>query len=479
MDLQRLFLRNVEWFIPEKARENVDYRIKAQLTTTMLMIVIPFHIGPIIKFLAINSPVAYVNFSHIVVCILLLVVMRTTGRVFLIAAALMLTLFLQMATSIYFTGGLSSNVLGLMLVVPVGGILLINYRTGLLFLAMVLSFIWLQYYLTSIGHDYPAYNVSRAVNLREKYYYAIAVLIAYTLINMVFQLIKNNTFRSQRTAQEKSEMLATDIQGIINEIGLNSSELASASEELSKTSEEMTKNAEQISISESQSAASTNQSASTIQELSTSLKEISRRMNDLFRTAELTVEEGQYGTEVINDSNDMMVQIETSSQKIETITGVITDIAEQTNLLSLNAAIEADKAGDYGKGFAVVAEEVGELAERSNEAAKSIVELILTSDVNVKAGKEIIDKTGQLLEETIEEIKEIANQISVLVLSIYEQDIGTREVAKGAEEISSKNNQNLELITKLTTLISESNKSISIISEIADQLDNQVTLYRG
>ncbi|MBU2512059.1 hypothetical protein KJ966_12030 [bacterium] len=479
MNFQRFFLNLIEWFIPDHAKKDIDKRIKAQLTTTMLIIVIPFHIGPIIKFLALNSPAVYVNFAHIIVCIILLILMKLTGRTSLLASLLIITLFLQEATSVYFTGGLTSNVMGLILVIPMGGIILIGYRSGIFFLLLLIGFIWMQNYLIQIGHVFPAYNVTTSALFKEKYYYAIAVLIAYSLIAMVFQVIKNNSVRSQREVQERSQLLASDIQGIINEIGINSSALASSSEELSKTSVEMQKNAEQISTSESQSAASTNQSAGTIQELSASLREISKRMNELRRTANTATDEGEYGSEIIAESNKMMTQIETSSQQIEKITLIITDIAEQTNLLSLNAAIEADKAGDYGKGFAVVAEEVGELAERSNDAAQKISDLIKTNDINVQEGKEVISKTGLMLEEIIGHIRTIANQVNELVIAISEQDIGTREVAKGAEEISSKNDRNLELITQLVGLINESNKSISNISQIADQLDSHVTLYRA
>ena len=240
----------------------------------------------------------------------------------------------------------------------------------------------------------------------------------------------------------------------------------------------MEKNADQISISETQTAASTNQSSSTTHELSVSLRQISRRMQELRRIANQAEEEGKIGSDIVIESNQMMEQIEESSSQIEHITMIITDIAEQTNLLSLNAAIEADKAGDYGKGFAVVAEEVGELAERSNQAAQQISDLIRQSDINVKEGKEVINRTGEFLEEMIKQVRMIATEVNDLVNAITEQDIGTREVAKGSEEISHKSDKSLDLITRLVSLIKDSNKAIANLSEIADRLDYQVTYYQ-
>jgi methyl-accepting chemotaxis protein len=72
----------------------------------------------------------------------------------------------------------------------------------------------------------------------------------------------------------------------------------------------------------------------------------------------------------------------------------------------------------------------------------------------------------------------MANEVNQLVSSITEQDIGTREIAKGAEEISQKSDKSLELITKLATLIKESNTTISNLSEIADRLESQVSSFR-
>jgi methyl-accepting chemotaxis protein len=479
MTIQQFLIGQLEWFIPEDAKKEAGKRIKAQLVTAMLFMVIPFHIGPIIKFMALNSPVAYVNFAHMLTCLILLVFMKATGRTTLIGVILIVTLFLQEATSVYFTGGILSNVVGLILVVPVGGILLVGYRTGLFLVSMLIAFLGGLYYLRTIGHPFPRYDIGETAFVTEKYYYVVAVFFAYTLIAAFFQLIKENTLRSQRNIEEHSKDLAVNIQQTINQIGIDSTALASSAEELSKTSVEMQNNADQISISETQSAASTNQSASTIQELSASLREITKRMLELRKFADTAEEEGEFASDIVSESDEMMTSIETSSQQIEKITKIITDIAEQTNLLSLNAAIEADKAGDFGMGFAVVAEEVGELAVRSNKAAEQISDLISRSDVNVKDGKTVVGQTGEILEQMVSQVKLIATEVNDLVTSITEQDTSTREVARGAEEISARSDKNLELITSLVELIGESNATISDLSRIADQLDDQAVLHKS
>lgn len=100
---------------------------------------------------------------------------------------------------------------------------------------------------------------------------------------------------------------------------------------------------------------------------------------------------------------------------------VIQDIARQTNLLSLNAAIEAAKAGQHGKGFAVVAEEVRKLAERSGSAAKEIARLIEDSNLAVAQGQDTVQEAVTALGRIREHIAHLSHVSEAVGLAAHEQ----------------------------------------------------------
>lgn len=108
---------------------------------------------------------------------------------------------------------------------------------------------------------------------------------------------------------------------------------------------------------------------------------------------------------------DSMQNISDMSIEIEKIIGEIDSIAQQTNMLSLNASIEAARAGDMGKGFAVVAKQVGELAARSAQAAKETNELIMNSISAVENGRAITDQTVEAFDIVVENIEQTDHNI--------------------------------------------------------------------
>jgi len=130
-----------------------------------------------------------------------------------------------------------------------------------------------------------------------------------------------------------------------------------------------------------------------------------------------------------------MNDISSSSRAVAKIIRVIDEIAFQTNLLSLNAAVEAARAGRHGKGFAVVAGEVRTLAARTSRAAKETEELIEGSLHRVEKGNEIAAQTAQALDRILESAVKTAELISEIAAASEEQARGIGQISRGVDQV--------------------------------------------
>lgn len=116
--------------------------------------------------------------------------------------------------------------------------------------------------------------------------------------------------------------------------------------------------------------------------------------------------------DVMTEVENIQKQTQQNNESVEKIIAAvsyISDIADQTNLLSLNASIEAARAGETGKGFAVVAEEIGKLANQSNEASTEISELVNLLSYNSSQTMDIMDSVQDAMNDQTKKLVETAN----------------------------------------------------------------------
>jgi methyl-accepting chemotaxis protein len=138
---------------------------------------------------------------------------------------------------------------------------------------------------------------------------------------------------------------------------------------------------------------------------------------------------------VVRSAMEAMAAITTSSKRIGDILSTINEIAFQTNLLALNAAVEAARAGDHGRGFAVVASEVRSLAQRCVAASKEIKELIDASLGTVETGADLVNRSGQTLEQIVTAVQRVNELIGEVAASSETQTTGLAEVERSVREI--------------------------------------------
>jgi methyl-accepting chemotaxis protein len=200
-------------------------------------------------------------------------------------------------------------------------------------------------------------------------------------------------------------------------------------------------------------SARTESQASNLEETTASMQSITQTVqqtaanaghaNKIAIDAKTSASEG--GT-VVNEAIEAMEKINHASARIGDIISVIDAIAFQTNLLALNAAVEAARAGEQGKGFAVVASEVRNLAGRSANAAKEIKTLIEDSVSKVKAGSELVDRSGKTLQQIIKQVENVSSIVGDISTVADEQSASISEVNLAIESLQELTQQNTAMV---------------------------------
>lgn len=209
-----------------------------------------------------------------------------------------------------------------------------------------------------------------------------------------------------------------------------------AIDSLAEGTEEVSAASYQVAAASQNLAESTQEQSASVQETSSTLEETSSMVHqnreNTQQAATLAKQAKQYADQSTSEMDKMsvsMAELKNSSNEIGKIIKVIDEIAFQTNILSLNAAVEAARAGDAGKGFAVVAEEVRNLAQRSAQAAKDTA-VIIESNINLSDGSVGI---ANKVKDSVELIETQASKVSDLLDEIA---VATNEQAQGVEQIN-------------------------------------------
>jgi methyl-accepting chemotaxis protein len=263
----------------------------------------------------------------------------------------------------------------------------------------------------------------------------------------------------------------TRVAGAAAAVASGATELSASAEEMSATTSEIARGGESIRDSaESMSAAVTQFSAS-VQEVAVSVRSSLERSDQAVRATG----EGARSGEAMSEG---MARIRTSTENIRKAIQVIQEIAGQTNLLSLNAAIEAAKAGDQGKGFAVVAEEVRKLADRSRAAAGEIQGLLAESRDSVQDGLAASETTRGLLKDIETAIGAMAGMMGGISSAAEEQSRTSEEVARKVEEVTREIAQNASATHQMASTVHEVARTSSDLARVAEELSGAMAQFQ-
>ncbi len=246
-------------------------------------------------------------------------------------------------------------------------------------------------------------------------------------------------------------------------------QIAHSSFQVSSSAAELSNNAQLLNQGASEQFRQIDALVQHINQITQSVKQSAQQCQS---ASELTL---SMSKKLNQDNNQMekmiaaMSHIYTSSQKIEKIVNAIEDIAFQTNILSLNASIEAAKAGTAGKGFAVVAEEVGNLAAKSAEAAKNARAFIANSISAVDNGVSIADTTAQSLNETLKDAHLIVKIIESVSKTYSEQSTDMQEVTNNIQQISNIIQTSSKTAKQCAATSEELSKEAQIMKTLVEQ----------
>jgi len=230
---------------------------------------------------------------------------------------------------------------------------------------------------------------------------------------------------------------------VMSTIIANAQEIQAGSRDISATTKDFSKRTEQQAAALEEAAAGLEQITATVKMTADGAS----HARDI--VAKTRLEAGKSG-EVVRGAVSAIGRIQSSSQEIGQIIGVINEIALETNLLALNAGVEAARAGDSGKGFAVVAQEIRALAQRSADAGKEIKRLILASSAEVDEGVGLVNDAGTALERIFAQVTEIDNVVSEIAAGASEQALGLRNVNSGVADVDRMTQQNAAIIEGAT-----------------------------
>ncbi|MBO5161978.1 MAG: methyl-accepting chemotaxis protein [Lachnospiraceae bacterium] len=304
--------------------------------------------------------------------------------------------------------------------------------------------------------------------------------------------------------------MVDSVAGLIREVDTKFADVYTVATDINEVSETTKETANQVSLAiQSVASGATEQAQSTqdaneeVEKLADSLEETKEYVNDVNQMSKEANELSLQGMGVVGElieksdktrenakaSSEMISEMLESITKINYISDAIADITNQTNLLSLNASIEAARAGDLGKGFAVVTDEIRKLAEQSRQSTDEIKAIIAEISGKSELVSQNLEESNKLQNEqgkAIDNTRELFNKISVSVdnlkkgmekIEVLNENMAENKntVVTSTENIANISEQSAAAAEEVTASAEFVNTTMEDVSAYAQQLNEIAT----
>ena len=301
------------------------------------------------------------------------------------------------------------------------------------------------------------------------------------------------------SGDDSIDELAAGIQIMIDSLNKLVSQVQQSGIQVTSSSTEIAASAKEHEATITEQAATTNEIMATATQISATSRELASTMREVATVADKTTISANDGQEALSSMESTMMQMNNATASItsklavlsekaaniNTVVTTITKVADQTNLLSLNAAIEAEKAGEYGLGFAVVATEIRRLADQTAVATWDIEQMVKEMQSAVSAGVMGMDKFSEEVTRGVDEVRQIGGQLAQIIDEVQTLtprfdavNEGMQSQSHGAQQISDGMVQLSEATQQTVKSLRQSNVSIETLNHAAHRLQDGVSQFR-
>ncbi|TCK18897.1 methyl-accepting chemotaxis protein [Thiogranum longum] len=293
--------------------------------------------------------------------------------------------------------------------------------------------------------------------------------------------------------------LAGGIQQMLDSLNSLVARIQQSGVQVTSSATEIAATAKQQEATVTEQAATTNEIKATVTEITATSKELVNTMSEVTEVAWKTSENANTGRSSLQRMESTMHQMMDATESIgsklsvlsekagniNTVVTTINRVADQTNLLSLNAAIEAEKAGEYGVGFAVVATEIRRLADQTAVATWDIEQMVKEMQSAVSAGVMGMEKFSEEVRRGVDDVRQVGSQLASIIEQVETLIPRFEEVNEGMISQSQGGNQIRDSIVQLSESaqqtadsLRQSNGAIMQLNEAAQRLQEGASHFR-